>query len=448
MTDLFQTVYDAALLWVNALVVSRTLNRRRMPRFFCPVVFLVSPVLMELAFAFAPPFTQAAFLECLLKEIILLPLMVVVFKGKFFQKTLVFFTLMSLAALFKLVPAFGARLFFSAGPGFELCKYFGAWGLLILYVFLFFRFGRGPAGNLFALTDKLAWFLYTLGASFSYFSMKTAEAAFQGGDLWEISPGISQVAVFINILIALVNLAVIFTAISAAGKSAGESYELYLAKEVIASEDDYYKRLDRILQEIRVLRHDYKYQIGVIDELAQISKARHIRDFLADARSYYSQTEPVVYCENLVISALLAHYTKRFDEAGITFTVHAVLPVEIPQVDKSLSPLNNYEICIVLGNLLENAFEAAMKVPEEDRRISFDISLSSKKLLIEGKNTFDGEIMAGEGRTSSANIPRSRKGTGGGYGLRSVAAVCKRHGGEYLPEWTEKEYTIRLLLNL
>jgi signal transduction histidine kinase len=448
MSDLFQRVYDAALLWVNILVVSCILNRRRMPRFFCPAIFLVFPVLMELAFIFAPPFTRMVFLERLIKEIILLPLMVVVFKGNFFQKTFVFFTLMSLAAFFKLASAFGARLFFTAGPGYELCAYFGAWGLLILYFFLFFRYGRRPAGNLFALTDKLTWFLYTLGASFSYFSMRTAEAAFHGGDLWGISSGISQAAIFINILIALVNLAVIFTAISVAGKSAGESYELHLAKEVTASGAGYYKRLEQILQEIRVLRHDYKYQIGVIDELAQISKARHIRNFLADARSYYSQTEPVVYCENMVISALLAHYAKLFEATGIAFTIRAVLPAEIPQMDKNLPPLNNYEICIVLGNLLENAFEAAVKVPEEDRRISFDISLSSEKLLIEGKNTFDGEIMAGKGRTLSVNIPRSRKGTGCGYGLRSVATVCKRHGGEYLPEWTEREYTIRLLLNL
>jgi hypothetical protein len=70
--------------------------------------------------------------------------------------------------------------------------------------------------------------------------------------------------------------------------------------------------------------------------------------------------------------------------------------------------------------------------------------LSSGKLFVEEKNTFDGRIIAGEGRA----VPQSRKGTGGGYGLRSVAAVCKRHAGEYLPEWTEKEYTIRLLLNL
>ncbi|MDR0720913.1 MAG: GHKL domain-containing protein [Treponema sp.] len=439
MINLFQVVYDTTLLCINAFAVSFAL-KRKIPYFLCAVVFLVSPVVIELAFEFAPPFAQAALVKRALKGLVLLPLIVIVFKGKFFQKTFVFFILMSLAVLFNLVSGLGARLFFAAGPGYERCRYFAAWGLLVLYFFLFLRFGREPAGNLFAVTDKLNWFLHTLGACFSYLSLQTADAAFQQGNFRDAS--------LINILIALGNLFVIFTAISATAKSAGESYELRLAKEVIASGADYYKRLDRILREIRVLRHDYKYQIGVIDELAKISKARHIRDFLADARSYYSQTEPVVYCENFVVSALLANYAGRFEKNNISFKIRAVLPVEIPHVDKSLSPLDNYEICIVLGNLLENAFEGTMRVPAAQRRVSLEIRLASGKLLVEEKNTFDGRIISGDGQASSSNIPQSRKGTGGGYGLRSIAAVCKRHSGEYLPEWTGSEYTIRLLLNL
>jgi hypothetical protein len=438
MIDLFQTVYNTALLCVNAFVVSFALERR-IPRFLCAAVFLASPALIELAFEFAPPFTHAAPAERVLTEILLLPLIVVVFRGKFFQKAFIFFILMSLAVLCGIVSGLGARLFFAAGPGYDRCRYLADWGLLALYFFLFLRFGRGPLGNVSAVTDKLHWFLYTLGAFFSYLGLRTAEAAFQ----WGSSPA----AGLVNILIALGNLFVIFTAVFTAEKSAGERYELRLAKDIIASGADYYKRLDRILREIHILRHDYKYQMGVIDELAKISRARHIRDFLADARSYYSQTEPVVYCENLVISALLANYAERFEKNGVSFTVRAVLPVEIPHVDKG-SPLDNYEICIVLGNLLENAFEGTMRVPAARRRVSLDIRLVPGKLLIEEKNTFDGRIIAGEGQVSLFNIPRSRKGTGGGYGLRSVAAVCKRHSGDYLPEWTKNEYTIRLLLNL
>jgi hypothetical protein len=436
MTDPFQAAYDAALFWVNAFVVSSAL-KRRIPLFLCVVVFLAAPAVLELAFVFAPPFVHAAFVERCLKELLLLPLIIVTFKGKFFQKTFVFFALISLAALIAVVSDFVTRLFFASGSGYELYRRLIAWGLLVLYFFLFLRFGRAPVADVYAATN--AWFLYALGASLSYCSIQIAEAFFQGGIFQGVFPGLCIIAV----LAALVNLVVIFSALFVAEKVAGERYELRLAQELIASGSEYYKRLDRILQEIRVLRHDYKYQLGVIDELAQISKARHIQGFLADARSHYNQTEPAIYCENLVVSALIAHYAERFEKNSVAFTVRLALPMEIPHIDKNLNPLTDYEVCIVLGNLLENAFEAAIRVPTEERRISLNISLSSGKLFVEEKNTFDGRIIAGEGR-----IPQSRKVAGGGYGLRSVAAVCKRHGGVYLPQWTKREYVIRLLLNL
>jgi hypothetical protein len=439
MMDMFQTMYDVALLYVNAFVASCVL-RRRLPQVFSAAIFLIFPVLMELAFFFVLPFSSTAVIGRALKELLFLSLIMIVFRGKFSQKAFVFFFLMSLAALFNLASGCFARLIFAAGPGYYLCRQLIAWGFLALCLVLFLCFGRKPAGDLLDAADKLNWLLYAPGAFLPYLSAQIALALFAGENA-----GGSGIYL-INVFTITGSLFVILLAIFAAVEKAAAGYELHLIKEVIASGADYYKRLDRILQEIRVLRHDYKYQIGVIDELAKISKARHILNFLADSRTYYNQTEPVIHCENLVINAFLVNYAGRFEKKSVPFQVRAVLPVEIPHVDKTLSPLDNYEICIVLGNLLENAFEGTMMVPAKMRRVSLEIRLMAEKLLIEARNTFDGRIMSGEGQPF--NIPLSRKGTEGGYGLRSVAAVCKRHDGEYLPQWTGNEYTVHLLLNL
>ena len=436
MTGMVQTIYDMVLFCVNGFAASRVL-RRRFPGLLCAVLFMVIPAVVEAVFRFAPAFLPAVVTERALKEILFLLLIMIVFRGKFFKKLFVFFILMSVAAWFNFASTCFARL--AAGPGYYLCRYLIAWGLLILYLGLFLRFGPKPTGDIFDATDKLCWFLYTLGALPSYLSVQTALVLFSAEN-----SGRNSIIYLVNMAAVPGSFFVIFMAISSALEKTAAAYELYLVKEVIASGADYYKRMDSILQEIRILRHDYKYQIGVIDELAKISKARHILDFLAGARAYYNQTEPVVYCENLVINALLVNYAARFEKNGIPFQVRAALPAEIPRLDRTLSPLDNYDICIVLGNLLENAFEGTITVPVTRRRVSLEIRLMAEKLLIEMRNTFDGQIMADEGQL----VPPSRKGTGGGYGLRSVAAVCKRHGGEYLPQWTGSEYTVHLLLNL
>jgi hypothetical protein len=432
-------MYDTALICVNAFVASCVL-RRRFPQIISFALFLAFPPLTGLAFRFVPAFPFAAATERILDELLFMLLIMIVFRGNFFQKVFTFFVLMALAALFNLASGCLARLVFAAGPGNYLCRHLVAWGFLALYFALFLCFGRKPAGLIFDAADKLNWFLYALGVFLPCLGIQIVPILFP-----QENPGGLSIYL-ISVSMVLSSLFAVFLAIFAGIEKLAIGYELHILREMIASGADYYKRLDRILQEIRVLRHDYKYQIGVINELAKISKARHILDFLANTQVYYNQTEPIVYCENLVISALLVDYAGRFKKNGVSFQIRAALPVEIPHVDKTLSPLDNYEICIVLGNFLENAFEGTMTVPANQRRVSLDIRLMAEKLLIEMRNTFDGQVMAGEGPVF--NIPPSRKKMGGGYGLRSVAAVCERHGGEYIPHWTGNQYTVHLLLTL
>ncbi|MDR0761393.1 MAG: GHKL domain-containing protein [Treponema sp.] len=441
MTALLQSVYAAALLCYSAFIVSFALERR----FSWPVsiaLFLAFLGGIELLINFYPPF--AVDVSTVIREFIFLLLIMIIFKGKFFQKTFVFFAVLSMTALSASLSVFLARLVFDAGPGFYLCRYCLEWGLLGLYLFLFSLFGRENAKDFFVWVDSLNWIFYTLGVFLSWFIMRNSVPpdALQGDGFDDIGRYLA------GFLLSAANLFTIFITVSTAGKKNSVENDLHLAQEVIASGVNYYRRLDRILQEIRILRHDYKYQMGVIEELSRISRARYIREFLASAKASYTQTEPVVYCENPVISALLANYAERFEKNNITFQVQAVLPSDIPRFDENLTPLTNYETCIVLGNLLENAFEGTVTVPALQRRIHLYILLSEGKLLIEGKNTFDGKIISPrEGHTAS-NLPQSRKGTGGGYGLRSITAVCNRHAGECLSEWTDREFTLRILLNL
>jgi len=251
---------------------------------------------------------------------------------------------------------------------------------------------------------------------------------------------------FICFMIFIAVLVTVIVLFSVKRKKTVIDDELRLAKEIIASGVDYYKKLDRMLQDIRVLRHDYKYQIGVIEELAKISNAKHINEFLESTKTRFVATEPVVYCENMIVSALLANYTERFIANNITFQIQAALPAVLPEsINRAGDVLDNYEICMVLGNLLENSLEGVMTIPAEDRRVSLSMRLAGAQLLVEVKNSFDGKLIFADGKTG---LPVTRKGMSGGYGIKSILAVCKRHGGEYLPQWTDKEYTVRILLNI
>ena len=84
------------------------------------------------------------------------------------------------------------------------------------------------------------------------------------------------------------------------------------------------------------------------------------------------------------------------------------------------------DLCIILGNLLDNAIEAAEKC-EKEKRIRLKILYGNRNIRIEIANTFDGEIHRMENgmyMTSKKDAKRH------GIGLQSVQKSIDKYKGK------------------
>jgi sensor histidine kinase regulating citrate/malate metabolism len=91
-------------------------------------------------------------------------------------------------------------------------------------------------------------------------------------------------------------------------------------------------------------------------------------------------------------------------------------------------------MCIVLGNLLENALEACVKL-NENRFIVLETHIKTAQLFIQVKNSFDG-IVRDKNDLMISTKPN------GGLGLRSVKEVLEHYGGDLLTEWKTDIFTV------
>ena len=107
-----------------------------------------------------------------------------------------------------------------------------------------------------------------------------------------------------------------------------------------------------------------------------------------------------------------------------------------------LYPSDN-DLCVILGNLLENAVEAVKKLPKEQRLIRFQMFYENSSLMIEVINRFDGPPPpVGEHPVSAKRKGRT------GIGLDSVRAAARKYNGSLDLRSDDKEriFTARVRL--
>ncbi len=162
----------------------------------------------------------------------------------------------------------------------------------------------------------------------------------------------------------------------------------------------------------KTYRHDLYHQIRLFIDYLDRGDVEGARACLSQYRAVLDADTLEVYCENAAANAFLRHTARRCSGGAVSFSCRAVIP-------QTLS-LTGPELATVLGNVLENAWEASRRC--ETPWISVAARVHIKTLLLEVKNAVSGELRFED------ELPVSTK-PGGGLGLKSVRRVLEKHGG-------------------
>lgn len=96
------------------------------------------------------------------------------------------------------------------------------------------------------------------------------------------------------------------------------------------------------------------------------------------------------------------------------------------------APVSGIDLSVLIGNLLDNAMEACMELPQEkDRFIRIYIDRIKKQLYISVTNS-----MKGKAKRLGARF-LSRKGGNHGFGLYRIDSIVAKYGG-YVNRQTEE----------
>jgi len=200
----------------------------------------------------------------------------------------------------------------------------------------------------------------------------------------------------------------------------------------LALQEDAYVRLSDRIAETKAARHDLRHHLSVIESLLESKNEESLNNYLRAYRDTLPDENEFTYCENYYANVIIMHYAGLAKAEGILLNVDLQIPQEIG--------ISGPDICIVLGNCLENALEACRRMEEGQRFISVKADIRGHMLIILFDNSFNGKA------STNGNSFLSLKHDGQGIGISSVKAVAERYNGTARFEFSENIFRVSVIL--
>ena len=192
--------------------------------------------------------------------------------------------------------------------------------------------------------------------------------------------------------------------------------ELKLSEQAIESQKLRNRQLLTHFEDIKKQRHDIRHHLRAIYELIQNDDKRSALEYITtvtDSIPTYSQEN---YCDNTIVNSVIAFYEQTAKNNHIRIKIN----VQVPYSNKHIS---DSSLCVIFGNLLENAVEACERMNGNNRYISLISRVNGDMLFITMENSYEGNIQR------SGDKFYSSKHKSFGIGITSVKSLAERHNG-------------------
>lgn len=222
-------------------------------------------------------------------------------------------------------------------------------------------------------------------------------------------------------------------------KSIPQKYETEMLRQKVKT---YSNQMDVILQseeKVKSLRHDMRHHMNELKVLANQYNATKIQEYIDQMESFMHNPNEIIASGNKDIDSVLNFMLRRAKEELKTVNVKVILPEKIE---------HSFEINVLLGNLLENAIEAAKQT---DRKyMAVNIALKRGVLKIHIENSYLNSDLFPKKRNTNDNFyPTTKKAEEDhGFGLINVRKIVEMHDGIMEITTSDDIFSVKAILYL
>ena len=242
--------------------------------------------------------------------------------------------------------------------------------------------------------------------------------------------------VWVLLVICVVAVICIFVTVSHYQQAEQRNALLRSTNELMVSN---YQKLNANQQATRRQVHDFQNHLQILQEFASTDNIQEMRKYLDTLMSAPREKLSLCNCGNDVIDAIIncKAVDARAKEIDFQFDVQ-VLPAFL---------FDPVDICAILSNQIDNAFEACQKIQDlGKRKVTVKIWLQNDNMVFfQVKNTVRENPFL-----SNTELQTTKENAGNihGFGIQNIRDTCAKYSGELLNVYQDEEFCSTVFLFL
>ncbi len=215
-------------------------------------------------------------------------------------------------------------------------------------------------------------------------------------------------------------------------------FQKWIDKRIEAYQSDlmrkYCDEVESMYTKMRGWRHDYHNHIQAMQASMALGNYDEVNSYLRQLNDDLTNVDTTVKTGRVMVDAILNGKMNIALQNKVAVNAKAKIPPGVPVTD--------VDLCVIIGNLLDNAVEENKKLPEEDRFIRIYIGQKNTQFYLAFTNA------AGKKREKQGSLYQSSKGINHGFGLARVETIVKKYGGLFSADSEDGGFTAEILIPL
>lgn len=176
-----------------------------------------------------------------------------------------------------------------------------------------------------------------------------------------------------------------------------------------------YEEIRNIYMNMRGWRHDYHNHLQVMKAQVSLGNYEEMKEYLDELEENLDRVDTYVKSGNLMADAILNSKLTLAEQKEVEVNCKALIPEQLP--------IDDVDLCVLLGNLLDNALEACEQIQEAKRFLRIYMVVHQSQLYISIQNSAKEDLSFNE-----KNYITSKRGNHG-LGMKRVKIIVDKYNG-------------------